>query len=153
MITEKTVRASPLLLLVVVLLAAFTALAVMRGVDAGSTGPFEGACFLVLALAMTVWTLRQRVEVRGDIVRILDLAGAEEVSVDEIEAVVRGGGRGRPQHLRLRSDRETSGRYLDLRGWPRVRRVRGSLRLPPLVPPSTVAAAIGVPCEKYPSKG
>ncbi|MGN6696219.1 MAG: hypothetical protein ACTHN0_18725 [Aquihabitans sp.] len=113
-----------------------------------------GTAFLgaIGAFAAAV-SIRERVVVAGDEVRVIRLFTQDRLDRSDVDHVARSGGRGRPAHIVLRSDAVTNNRYLDLGAWPpRFGRHAGLARLPAFMTARRLATALGVPLTTYRGK-
>lgn len=112
-----------------------------------ATGFFVVAACLVIAMA-----LRERVELRGETVRVVRLFSEDAFARDDIVSVAKSGGRGRPSHLALRDGSWIESRPLDRDGRPRSRRLPGTVPLGSVMTARRLAAAIGAPLTTYSGK-
>jgi hypothetical protein len=86
---------------------AFWGLRVMAS-EGVSMEAVSGVFMAVVGVLGLVLAVRERVELHEGTLRVARFYSVDEIPLTEVAVVVRGGGRGRPAHLRLRSNRQTN---------------------------------------------
>lgn len=121
--------------------------------DPWTSNGLAGAVGAVIGCLIFASALRERVEIDGEVVRVVHLVSVDDLPRAEVVAVVRAGGRGKPAHLQLRTDRETSGRYVDVTRWPpRIARRRGVAVYPGFIESKHLGQALEAPVVRWPGQ-